>query len=97
MKYISTRGNAPTLTFKEALLVGLADDGGLYVPREWPHFGAEKICSFKGMGYCDVAFHVIKAFVDDEIDDAPPARHDRRGLCHIPSSCRGFTGANGCE
>ena len=71
MEYISTRGNAPTLTFKEALLVGLADDGGLYVPREWPHFGAEKICSFKGMGYCDVAFHVIKAFVDDEIDDAP--------------------------
>lgn len=49
----------------------MADDGGLYVPREWPHFGAEKIRSFKGMGYCDVAFHVIKTFVDDEIDDAP--------------------------
>tara|TARA_B110000908_G_scaffold8296_1_gene10275 strand:- start:237 stop:1649 length:1413 start_codon:yes stop_codon:yes gene_type:complete len=71
MDYISTRGIAPTLTFKEALLVGLAEDGGLYVPREWPHFSAEKIRSFKGMGYCDVAFHVIKAFVDGEIDDAP--------------------------
>jgi threonine synthase len=71
MEYISTRGNAPTLTFKEALLVGLADDGGLYVPREWPHFSAEKIRSFTGMGYAEVAFHVIKAFVDGEIDDAP--------------------------
>lgn len=71
MDYISTRGTAPTLTFKEALLVGLAEDGGLYVPREWPHFSAEKIRSFKGMGYCEVAFHVIRAFVDGEIDDAP--------------------------
>ena len=43
MDYISTRGTAPTLTFKQALLVGLAEDGGLYVPREWPHFSAEKI------------------------------------------------------
>jgi len=71
MEYISTRGTAPTLTFKQTLLVGLAEDGGLYVPREWPHFSAEKIRSFKGMGYCEVAFHVIKAFVDGEIDDAP--------------------------
>lgn len=71
MDYISTRGTAPTLTFKEALLVGLAEDGGLYVPREWPHFSAEKIRSFKGMSYPEVAFHVIKAFVDGEIDDAP--------------------------
>ncbi len=62
---------APTLTFKQAMLVGLADDGRLYVPREWPHFSAAKIRSFKGMGYAEVAFHVIKAFVDGEIDDAP--------------------------
>ena len=74
MDYISTRGTAPALTFKEALLVGLAEDGGLYVPREWPQFSAEKIRSFKGMDYCEVAFHVIKAFVDGEIDDAPLRR-----------------------
>lgn len=71
MEYISTRGTAPTLTFKEALLVGLAKDGGLYVPREWPQFSEETIRSFKGMSYTDVAFHVIQAFVDGEIEDAP--------------------------
>lgn len=49
MEYISTRGTAPALTFKEALLVGLAEDGGLYVPREWPQFSAETIRSFRGI------------------------------------------------
>jgi threonine synthase len=42
MRYISTRGAAPVLTFEEAMLTGLARDGGLYVPetimRRW-HFG----------------------------------------------------------
>lgn len=71
MDYISTRGNAPVLTFKEALLIGLAEDGGLYVPRNWPSFSPDEIRSFRGMPYTDVAFHVIKAFVDGEIDDTP--------------------------
>ena len=70
MKYISTRGKAPVLTFKQALLVGLASDGGLYVPLEWPSFSADKIRSFAGMPYTEVAFHVIKAFVGAEIEDA---------------------------
>ena len=35
MEYISTRGEAPVLGFRDALLAGLARDGGLYVPREW--------------------------------------------------------------
>ncbi|MEH6833170.1 MULTISPECIES: threonine synthase [Falsihalocynthiibacter] len=70
MDYISTRGSAPILTFKEALLVGLAEDGGLYVPQHWPKFSAEKIRSFRGMPYTDVAFHIISAFVDGEIKDA---------------------------
>lgn len=71
MDYVSTRGNAPVLTFKQALLVGLAEDGGLYVPRNWPSFSSDEIRSFRGMPYTDVAFHVIKAFVDGEIDGAP--------------------------
>ena len=36
ISYISTRGNAPALTFAEVLLTGLAPDGGLYVPSSWP-------------------------------------------------------------
>ena len=38
MKYISTRGNAPELTFEEVLLTGLATDGGLYVPKDVPKY-----------------------------------------------------------
>jgi threonine synthase len=36
MRYVSTRGQAPELTFEEAMLTGLARDGGLYVPAEVP-------------------------------------------------------------
>ena len=36
MRYISTRGQAAAFSFKEALLAGLASDGGLYVPAAWP-------------------------------------------------------------
>lgn len=69
MRYISTRGNAPTLTFKEALLVGLAEDGGLYVPESWPSFTPDEISDFRGKPYADVSFKVIARFVDGEIDN----------------------------
>lgn len=71
MKYLSTRGQAPALTFKEALLVGLAEDGGLYVPESWPTFTKEEIAAFRGKAYTQVAFEVIRRFVDGEIPDAP--------------------------
>ena len=40
MKYVSTRGQAPSLDFKGVTLAGLASDGGLYVPETWPQFKA---------------------------------------------------------
>ena len=43
MKYISTRGAAPVLSFEEAMLTGLARDGGLYVPESWPQLTHEQI------------------------------------------------------
>ncbi len=43
MRYVSTRGEAPALGFSDAVLAGLARDGGLYVPREWPQFSAAEI------------------------------------------------------
>ena len=51
MKYISTRGQAPELSFEEAMLTGLAHDGGLYVPAEWPTLTREKIVGFAGKPY----------------------------------------------
>ncbi len=68
MKYISTRGNAPELTFEEVLLTGLAEDGGLYVPKEVPQFSLEEIQSWRDLPYADLAHHVIYPFVEGCID-----------------------------
>lgn len=70
MKYFSTRGDAPVLEFSDVLLQGLARDGGLYLPESWPTFDADKIASFAGRPYADVAFEVIQPFVGGEISDA---------------------------
>ena len=43
VKYISTRGEAPILGFEDALLAGLAGDGGLYVPESWPRLSEAMI------------------------------------------------------
>jgi threonine synthase len=70
MKYISTRGGAPTLGFVDVLLAGLAADGGLYVPETWPTFSAAELRTLRGKPYADVAFTVLKPFVGGEIADA---------------------------
>ena len=70
MKYVSTRGRAPELTFEEAMLTGLARDGGLYVPKEWPTFTLETIAGFAGKCYEDVAFEVMKPFIGDTFKEA---------------------------
>ena len=69
MDYISTRGDAPTLGFSDALLAGLATDGGLYLPREWPKMTADEIRALRGKSYQDIAFAIIKPFIGGEIPD----------------------------
>ena len=71
MRYISTRGVAPSLTFGEAMMTGLARDGGLYVPDVVPVLGQEEIAALAGLPYEEVAFRVMRpfiggAFADDE-------------------------------
>ncbi|MEM6895901.1 MAG: threonine synthase [Pseudomonadota bacterium] len=70
MKYISTRGAAPELTFEEAMLTGLARDGGLYVPAEIPRMDADEIAALAGRDYEDVAFRVMRPFVGESFSDA---------------------------
>ena len=70
MRYISTRGEAPALNFADVLLAGLASDGGLYVPESLPTFSKEEIASWAGLSYADLAFKVIKPFVEECISDA---------------------------
>ncbi|WP_422410371.1 MULTISPECIES: threonine synthase [unclassified Endozoicomonas] len=69
MKYISTRGQGGEKSFKEVLLAGLAEDGGLYIPAELPQFDQDKIRSLRGLPYNELAFEVIKPFVAGEIPD----------------------------
>ncbi|MBU6267992.1 MAG: threonine synthase [Sphingomonadales bacterium] len=65
MDYISTRGSAPSLDFQGATLAGLAGDGGLYVPREWPRFSEAEIAAMAGLPYAQLAQRVMQPFVGD--------------------------------
>lgn len=70
MRYVSTRGASPAVGFVDAVLGGLAPDGGLYIPEEWPSFSGEQIAGFAGRPYHEVAAAVIGAFAGDEIGPA---------------------------
>lgn len=63
MKYISTRGQAPELTFEEAMLTGLARDGGLYLPAEIPVMSHDDIAALAGLPYEEIAFRVMWPYV----------------------------------
>lgn len=69
MRYISTRGQAPELSFEDAMLSGLARDGGLYVPAEIPQMCAADIAALAGQSYEDIAFRVMRPFVGDTFSD----------------------------
>ena len=69
MRYVSTRGAAPALGFADALLAGLARDGGLYVPETWPALAAEDIRALAGLPYAEAAVRVLRPFVGGEIAD----------------------------
>ncbi len=67
MLHVSTRGEAPALGFSDALLAGLARDGGLYVPQDWPSLPPEAIRGFAGRPYAEVANAVLGSLVDGDI------------------------------
>jgi len=64
LRYVSTRGEAPVLAFSDALLAGLARDGGLYVPEAFPALQPQEIARLAGHSYAEVAHKVIAPFVD---------------------------------
>ena len=69
MLYVSTRGAAPSRDFEHVLLSGLAQDGGLYVPKIWPKFTHDDLETFRDLSYSDLAFRIIKPFVGQTIQD----------------------------
>lgn len=69
MRYISTRGTAPELSFEEAMLTGLARDGGLYVPASIPTLSHDDIAAMAGQSYEEIAFTVMRPFIGDTFTD----------------------------
>ena len=67
VKYISTRGEAPILGFEEALLAGLASDGGLYVPESWPRLSEAMIAGFADKSFQEIAVDVLHPFMGDDV------------------------------
>jgi len=69
VKYISTRGRAPSLNFEEVTLAGLARDGGLYMPESWPTFSAAQIREMHGLSYPELVVMVLRPFIGDCVDE----------------------------
>ena len=62
MTYASTRGTAPVLGFEDVLLTGLARDGGLYVPEQWPSLTPAEVRALAGLPYPELALRVVRPF-----------------------------------
>ena len=65
MEYISTRNSSKTFNFKEVFIKGLADDGGLFIPKSLNKFSEAEIDSFKKLSYQDLAKNIIFSFIGD--------------------------------
>ncbi len=69
MQYVSTRGQAPVLNFEQAMLTGLARDGGLYLPETIPAMAPAEIGALAGLSYEEAAFRVMRPFIGDAFSD----------------------------
>ncbi len=65
MRYISTRGGIAPIPFKDAVMMGLASDGGLLLPESYPAVTRDQLESWRGLKYPELAFEVISRYVDD--------------------------------
>jgi len=70
MQYISTRGQAPALSFEEVVLAGLASDGGLYVPETIPHLSPQELAAMRALPYRELACRIIRPFIGDCLSEA---------------------------
>ena len=71
MMYVSTRGTAPKINFSETLLTGLASDGGLYLPEQYPNLSKQDLDDLRDLGYADLAYQIMREYIGDQ--DIPHA------------------------
>ncbi len=74
MRYVSTRGQSPAVSFEDVLLSGPAPDGGLYVPETWPHLDLE---SLNGLSYADLTAKIVMLFAGAPAWNEAITRHAR--------------------
>ncbi|MCA1795958.1 MAG: threonine synthase, partial [Geobacteraceae bacterium] len=67
MRYKSTRGSVSDISFSDAVMMGLATDGGLLLPEYIPSISEQERARFRSMEYPEVAYNIIKRFVGDNI------------------------------
>ena len=65
MRYLSTRGGIKPIPFKETVLMGLAEDGGLILPEDIPSVSEEELTRWQALNYPELAFEVVRLFADD--------------------------------
>lgn len=68
--YTSTRGGIENVSFTSVLLDGMAPDGGLYIPQNWPILDAARLSDLAGASYADIAYAVMAPFVNEDIPAA---------------------------
>ncbi|MBN2633153.1 MAG: threonine synthase [Bacteroidales bacterium] len=68
IKYYSTNLKSPAVNFRQALLNGLAPDGGLYMPSSVPHISRQRIHDYRGLEYHEIAYDILMHFIGDEIE-----------------------------
>jgi threonine synthase len=66
LRYLSTRGEAPPLSFEGALLAGLAQDSGLYMPEVWPRLSSVDIAALAGLDYAEAALRLMRPYLSGD-------------------------------
>ena len=85
MLYLSTRGHPDRKHFCEILLEGLAPDGGLYLPEQYPQVTTEQLSKWRDLPYAELAFEVLSLYIDDI-----PAE-DLHAICRKTYTCLLYT------
>src|SRR2546427_12916279 len=78
MLYVSSRGRAKPQPFTEILLEGLAPDGGLFLPEEFPKFNLANLSAMRRMSYAELALAILSKLADDIVTG------DLKGLVDKP-------------
>ena len=66
MRYISTRGKVRNLSFEDAVMMGLADDGGLLIPESIPN-AQDQLASWRSLNFQELSYHIMALFIEGEI------------------------------